>query len=98
METVFDKLHEPWAETAERTAQGYTRRYEKGIGQQLNEMEQMGLVTKRLYPETPPRAEYELTETGRALIPIIRLMDEWGLKHSCLFNEKGQYVGQNHGG
>ena len=32
METVFDKLHEPWAETAERAAQGYTRRYEKGIG------------------------------------------------------------------
>lgn len=32
METVFDKLHEPWAETAERAAKGYTRRYEKGIG------------------------------------------------------------------
>ncbi len=78
-----------------RAIHGATKRV---LAQQLNEMEQMGLVTKRLYPEMPPRAEYELTETGRSLIPIIRLMDEWGLKHSCLFNEKGQYVGQNHGG
>lgn len=64
------------------------------LAQQLNEMEQMGLVTKKLYPETPPRAEYELTETGTSLIQLIRMMDEWDLKHSCLFNEKGQYIGK----
>ena len=39
-------------------------------------MEQMGLVNKTLYAETPPRAEYELTEAGVSLIPIIRMMDE----------------------
>ncbi len=31
-----------------------------------------------LYAESPPRAEYELTETGCSLMPIIRMMDEWG--------------------
>ena len=62
--------------------------------QQLREMEQMGLLSKRLYPETPPRAEYELTGTGISLIPLIRMMDEWGLKHSGLFDAKGNYVGK----
>lgn len=78
-----------------RVIPGATKRV---LAQQLNEMEQMGLVTKRLYPETPPRAEYELTATGQSLIPIIRMMDEWGLKHSCLFNEMGRYVGGGEGG
>ena len=63
------------------------------LAQQLNEMEQMGLVTKTLHAETPPRAEYELTVTGASLIPIIRMMDEWGLRYNHLFDEMGQYVG-----
>lgn len=73
-----------------RAIPGATKRV---LAQQLKEMEQMGLATKTLYAETPPRAEYELTETGISLLPIIRMMDEWGLRQSHLFNEMGQYVG-----
>lgn len=61
------------------------------LAQQLSEMEQMGIITKTVYPETPPRTEYELTDIGMSLIPIIRMMDEWGLKHNDLFNEMGEY-------
>lgn len=74
-----------------RVIPGSTKRV---LAQQLAEMERMGLVTKTLYAETPPRAEYELTETGRSLISVIRMMDEWGLSHSQLFNEMGQYIGE----
>lgn len=74
-----------------RIIPGATKRV---LAQQLNEMEEMGLVTKTLYAENPPRAEYELTETGISLLPVIRMMDEWGLKHSHLFNEMGQYIGK----
>lgn len=61
------------------------------LAQQLSEMEKMGIVSKTVYPETPPRTEYELTETGVSLVPVIRVMDEWGLKHAYLFDEMGNY-------
>lgn len=59
------------------------------LQQQLSEMEQMGLVTKKVFAEVPSRTEYTLTERGRSLLPVIRLMDEWGLSHAHLFNEMG---------
>ena len=61
------------------------------LAQQLSEMERMGIVVRTVYPETPPCTEYELSETGRSIIPIIRMMDEWGLKHNNLFDEMGKY-------
>jgi DNA-binding HxlR family transcriptional regulator len=35
-------------------------------------------VLRRSYPESPPRVEYELTEKGRALLPVIREMRRFG--------------------
>jgi DNA-binding HxlR family transcriptional regulator len=35
-------------------------------------------VTRRTFPEVPPRVEYELTEKGRALVPIIETMRRYG--------------------
>jgi len=35
-------------------------------------------VTRRTFPEVPPRVEYELTEKGRALVPIIESMRRYG--------------------
>lgn len=61
--------------------------------EQLGQMEAMGLVTKKVFAELPPRAEYSLTDRGRSLIPIIRLMDSWGLEHASLFDPMGNYTG-----
>lgn len=71
----------------QRIIPGATKRV---LQQQLNEMERMGLVEKKIFAELPPRVEYSLTARGESLIPIIRKMDEWGLRHAHLFDEMGQ--------
>lgn len=71
----------------QRIIPGATKRV---LQQQLNEMERMGLVTKKVFAEVPPRSEYSLTERGQSLLPIIRQMDDWGLRHAYMFDEMGQ--------
>lgn len=48
---------------------------------QLNQLEAHELVTKIIYPELPPKVEYQLTELGKTLIPVINAMGEWGDTH-----------------
>ena len=71
----------------QRTIAGATKRV---LRQQLNEMERMGIVDKKVFAEVPARVEYTLTSRVYSLISIIRLMDEWGLAHAHLFDEMGQ--------
>jgi DNA-binding HxlR family transcriptional regulator len=44
----------------------------------LRALEEQGIVERRTYPEVPPRVEYELTEKGRALLPLIDDMRQYG--------------------
>ena len=48
------------------------------LSERLDMLEQQGVLIRRSYPESPPRVEYELTEKGRALLPIIREMRKFG--------------------
>jgi DNA-binding HxlR family transcriptional regulator len=45
---------------------------------QLRELEQVGLLRRRIYVQMPPKVEYSLTELGRSLEPIVRQMETWG--------------------
>ncbi len=47
------------------------------LAKQLRELEEDGLVIRTMYPEIPPRVEYELTESGRALMPILESISNW---------------------
>lgn len=40
-----------------------------------------GLVSRKVYPEVPPKVEYSLTETGLSLVPFIVQLTEWAQKH-----------------
>ncbi|MCW3465092.1 winged helix-turn-helix transcriptional regulator [Chitinophaga nivalis] len=51
------------------------------INQQLKELEECSVVYKTVYHELPLRVEYHLTERGKLLIPVIRMMDQWGNEH-----------------
>ena len=51
---------------------------QKVLTSQLRDMEEKGLVSRRVYAEVPPRGEYSLTELGRSLKPILDAMWIWG--------------------
>ncbi|GAB5404862.1 MAG: helix-turn-helix domain-containing protein [Aureliella sp.] len=52
------------------------------LTKQLRELESCGLVKRIVYAEVPPRVEYELTEEGLTLRPIINLLKQWGESHA----------------
>jgi DNA-binding HxlR family transcriptional regulator len=59
----------------ERSLQGISPRT---LSLRLRALEEEGIVERDTYPEVPPRVEYQLTEKGRALLPIIDDMRTYG--------------------
>lgn len=57
---------------------------ERMLTMQLRKLENEGVVNRKVYAEVPPRVEYELTEIGYELRPIIRQMEDWGKRHKEL--------------
>lgn len=51
---------------------------QKMLTQQLREMERDGIVTRKVYPQVPPKVEYSLTPEGRSLKPVVEAMCKWG--------------------
>ena len=51
---------------------------QKVLTSQLRQMEESGLLTRKVYAEVPPRVEYTLTEVGYSLKPIMDAMWDWG--------------------
>ena len=47
------------------------------LSERLKELEKDGIVTRNVYPETPVRIEYSLTEKGRALAPVMLEIQKW---------------------
>jgi DNA-binding HxlR family transcriptional regulator len=50
---------------------------EKVLAEQLRQLEADGIVERTALPVVPPRVDYELTEPGRELIPIMKTMCDW---------------------
>lgn len=55
---------------------------EKMLSLQLKNLENDGIVGRKMYPEIPPRVEYFLTDFGKSLIPMLEEIARWGRKLS----------------
>jgi DNA-binding HxlR family transcriptional regulator len=47
------------------------------LSERLKDLEQEGIVKREVFPETPVRIEYSLTEKGMALEPLLRELEKW---------------------
>jgi len=50
----------------------------KMLTQQLRELEENNLIIRTVYPVVPPKVEYQLSELGKSLKPILDAMRDWG--------------------
>jgi len=60
---------------------------QKVLTANLRSMEGCGILTRKIYPEIPPRVEYTVTETGYSLKPILDAMTEWGTEYKKKYTE-----------
>ena len=59
---------------------------------QLRELEADGIVKRTVFPEVPPKVEYELTELGQSLAPVLLNMWDWGQRLQQLDSADRQMV------
>lgn len=88
IERTLDVIGKKWVILIIRELMSGTKRYTdietalgaspKMISQRLKELEEKGIIRRRVYPEIPPRVEYSLTERGQALHSILEAMADWG--------------------
>ncbi|SEN38598.1 winged helix-turn-helix transcriptional regulator [Lihuaxuella thermophila] len=87
-ETAFELLGKRWTGLIIRVLLDGPRRFKDISGQipgmsdrmlseRFKELEEAGIVNRRVYPETPVRIEYELTEKGKALQPALDQLQRW---------------------
>ena len=89
VETTLTLINDKWKVLILRDLLPGTKRFgelRKSIGHvsqkvltaQLRQMEQSGLVNRKVYAEVPPKVEYSLTDVGYSLKPILDAMWTWG--------------------
>ena len=89
VETTLTLISDKWKVLILRDLLQGTKRFgvlKKSIGHvsqkvltsQLRQMEESGLLTRKVYAEVPPRVEYTLTDVGYSLKPIMDAMWAWG--------------------
>lgn len=92
VETTLMLISDRWKVLIIRDLLGGTKRFgelKKSVGSisqkvltsNLRSMEEAGLLTRKVYPEVPPKVEYTLTETGLSLKPVLDAMTDWGLAY-----------------
>ena len=89
---ILDRIADKWSLLAIALLEGRTLRFNElrreidGISQRmlsvtLRQLERDGLVTRTVFPEIPPRVEYQLTELGRTLTGPLDNLWNWAAEH-----------------
>jgi len=58
------------------------------LTKQLRELEQDGIIGRKVYPVIPPKVEYHLTDLGNTILPIVNDMWRWGKENMKFYHEK----------
>jgi DNA-binding HxlR family transcriptional regulator len=53
----------------------------KMLTQQLRELEADGIVSRKVYAQSPPKVEYSLTEFGKTIVPHLQSLNQWGTEY-----------------
>ena len=90
---VLDRIGDKWSLLVIGTLRsgplrfGELERSVAGISQRmltltLKHLVEDGLVGRTVYAEVPPRVEYEVTELGATLVPLVIKLAEWAMGHA----------------
>ncbi len=60
---------------------------QKVLVQSLREMEEHGIVRRKVFAQVPPRVEYSATRLGMSLQPIVASLCDWGKRHASALAE-----------
>lgn len=87
-EAAIDILAKKWTGLIIRVLMEKTSRFrdireqipqmsERMLAERLKDLEASGIISRHVYPETPVRVEYQLTEKGQALEPVLDAIQDW---------------------
>lgn len=87
-ETAFSFLGKRWNGLIIQTLMSGPKRFkdisglipsmsDKMLSERMKDLEGEGILVRHVYPETPVRIEYELTDKGRALEPVMKQIQSW---------------------
>ncbi|QYR23915.1 helix-turn-helix transcriptional regulator [Paenibacillus sp. sptzw28] len=62
---------------------------QKVLAEKLRELEESGLIERRVYPVVPPRVEYSLTEGGQSIRPLLMALLDWGNHYKNMNEDSG---------
>jgi DNA-binding HxlR family transcriptional regulator len=83
---IRNLLARPWRfNELQRSLEGVSQ---KVLTDCLRSMERDGLITRTVYPESPPRVEYALSDLGASMRPILDSMEKWGRGYQETVREK----------
>jgi DNA-binding HxlR family transcriptional regulator len=51
------------------------------LTKQLRELEQDGVIKRKVYTQIPPKVEYSLTPLGKSIIPLLNALCDWAIEH-----------------
>jgi DNA-binding HxlR family transcriptional regulator len=83
---IRNLLERPWRfGELQKSLEGISQ---KVLTESLRTMEADGIITRTVYPETPPRVEYALSELGESMRPILESMRQFGVSYQDTVREK----------
>ena len=105
---LIDQLADKWAilvllavasgpirfNALKRVVDGVTQ---KMLGQTLRRLEWNGIVHRRVHPTIPVSVEYELTDLGRTLMPVVEGLRRWSMDHISLVETARSEFEAKHG-